>query len=293
MKEYLALVNRIIEDGEWVANKRTGKRCLTIINADMVYDMSTQRLPILTTKYVNYTAAIAEFLGYLKGYDNAAQFRDLGCKTWDANANETEAWLANPHRKGVDDMGRVYGVQMRSWQPPTPSGYYVAEQQPAPIDQLQLVYDKLLAGIDDRCLIIQMLNPGERDRGCLNACIHTHHFSLLNGVLHLTSYQRSDDIPLGHAFNQVQLGMFLLLMAQITGHKPGKVFHKIVNAHIYEDQLKPLVDIQMQRQPKPLPFMFVNDDIQTLWDVTEWATPEHFMVECYEHHPSIKFPFAK
>lgn len=54
-------------------------------------------------------------LGYLRGYDNAAQFRAIGCNTWNANANENSTWLANPYRKGEDDMGRVYGVQGRRW----------------------------------------------------------------------------------------------------------------------------------------------------------------------------------
>ena len=118
MKQYLDLCRRIVNEGEWVANERTGKRCLTVINADLEYDVANNQFPLITTRKSYWKAAIAEFLGYIRGYDNAADFRKLGTKTWDANANENAAWLANPHRKGIDDMGRVYGVQGRAWRKP-------------------------------------------------------------------------------------------------------------------------------------------------------------------------------
>jgi thymidylate synthase len=110
MKQYLDLCQRIIKEGVWIENKRTDKRCLTVINADLTYDVTNNQFPIITTRKSFWKAAIAELLGYIRGYDNAADFRALGTKSWDANANENEAWLQNPARKGHDDMGRVYGV---------------------------------------------------------------------------------------------------------------------------------------------------------------------------------------
>ncbi|MGP1953536.1 MAG: thymidylate synthase, partial [Arsenophonus sp. NC-QC1-MAG3] len=110
MKQYLDLCHRIIDEGQWVENKRTGVRCLTIINADFEYDVANNQFPLITTRKSFYKVAIAELLGYLRGYSNSAQFRDIGCNTWNANANENQLWLNNPNRKGEDDMGRVYGV---------------------------------------------------------------------------------------------------------------------------------------------------------------------------------------
>ncbi len=110
MKQYLDLCQRIVDEGVWVENERTGKRCLTVINADLEYNVGANEFPLVTTRKSYWKTAIAELLGYLRGYDSAAQFRAIGCNTWSANANENEAWLANPYRKGEDDMGRVYGV---------------------------------------------------------------------------------------------------------------------------------------------------------------------------------------
>ncbi|MDR5611680.1 MAG: thymidylate synthase [Arsenophonus sp.] len=282
MKQYLDLCQRIIDKGQWVANKRTGVRCLTVINADLEYDVANNQFPLITTRKSFYKAAIAELLGYLRGYSNAAQFRDIGCNTWNANANENQAWLNNPNRKGEDDMGRVYGVQGRSWQ--RPDGTY--------LDQLQKVISNLSVGIDDRAEIITFYNPGEFELGCLRPCMHTHTFSLLADTLYLTSYQRSCDVPLGLNFNQIQCFVLLALVAQITGHKPGKAYHKIVNAHIYENQLSIMCDIQLKRTPYSLPQLRINPNIKTLKDIETWVTSDDFAVIGYQYHDAIKYPFT-
>ncbi|WP_028863545.1 thymidylate synthase [Psychromonas aquimarina] len=282
MKQYLDLCRRIIDDGVWIENERTGKRCLTVINADLEYDVKNNKFPMITTRKSFYRSAIAEFLGYIRGYDNAADFRALGTKTWDANANLNEAWLNNKYRKGEDDMGRVYGIQGRSW----------AKPDGQTIDQLRKVVDNLSKGIDDRAEIVTFYNPGEFDMGCLRPCMHTHTFSLVGDTLHLTSYQRSCDVPLGLNFNQVQVFTFLALMAQITGKKAGTAYHKIVNAHIYEDQLELMRDVQLKRQPFASPQLKINPKIQSLEDLETWVTMDDFEVVGYEHHEAIKYPFA-
>ena len=237
---------------------------------------------MVTTRKSYYKSAIAEFIGYIRGYTNAADFRKLGTKTWDANANENEAWLKNPHRKGTDDMGKVYGYFARHWDK-SDGGYF---------DQLQKVVDDLTNGIDDRGEIITFYNPGEFDKGCLRPCMHTHTFSLVGDTLNLTSYQRSCDVPLGLNFNMIQVYTFLALMAQITGHKPGKAFHKIINAHMYQDQVDLMKNVQLKREPFSPPKLIINPDIKTLEDLETWVTMDDFKVEDYECHDPIKYPFS-
>ncbi|WP_163936762.1 thymidylate synthase [Paraferrimonas sp. SM1919] len=282
MKQYLDLCKKIIDEGQWVENKRTGKRCLTLINADLEYDVANNRFPLITTRKSFYKAAIAELLGYLRGYSNAADFRAIGCNTWNANANDNQAWLANPNRQGEDDMGRVYGVQGRAWQKPDGSH----------LDQLAKIVNNLKQGIDDRGEILTFYNPGEFELGCLRPCMHTHTFSVLGDTLYLTSYQRSCDVPLGLNFNQVQVFTLLKLMAQITGLKPGKAYHKIVNAHIYEDQLELLRDVQLKREPFDSPKLHINPEIKSLEDVETWVSKDDFTIEGYQHHEAISYPFS-
>ncbi|MFV7769237.1 thymidylate synthase [Shewanella marisflavi] len=282
MKQYLALCERIINEGVWVENERTGKRCLTVINADLEYNVAGNEFPLITTRKSFWKGAIAELLGYLRGYDNAADFRKLGAKTWDANANENAAWLNNPHRKGHDDMGRVYGVQGRAW----------AKPDGGTVDQLRKIIDNLSRGVDDRGEILSFYNPGEFHMGCLRPCMHTHNFSLLGDTLYLNSFQRSCDVPLGLNFNQVQVFALLAIVAQITGHKPGKAYHKIVNAHIYEDQLPLMQEVQLKRQPFPSPQLHINPDIKSLEDLETWVTMDDFEVTGYQHHDAIQYPFS-
>ena len=282
MKQYLDLCQRIIDEGSWVANERTGKRCLTVINADLEYTVGPNSFPLVTTRKSFYKAAIAEVLGYLRGYDNAADFRAIGTKTWDANANDNEAWLNNPVRKGEDDCGFIYGKVARNF--PKPDG--------GSVDLLKQIIDDLSAGRDNRGEILTFYHPGAFHLGCLRPCMYSHHFSLLDGTLYLNSTQRSCDVPLGLNFNMVQVYVLLALVAQITGHKAGKAFHKIVNAHIYEDQLALMRDVQLKREPLSSPTLHINPKIKSLEDIETWVSVDDFTLEGYEFHPAIAYPFS-
>lgn len=282
MKQYLDLCSKVVEYGQWVENERTGKRCLTIINHDLTYDVRSNKFPLITTRKSYWKSAVAELLGYIRGYDNAEDFRKLGTKTWDANANLNEDWLKNPYRKGTDDMGRVYGVQGRRWA--KPDGGHV--------DQLRKIVDDLRQGRDDRGLIWNFYNPGEFHMGCLRPCMYSHHFSLLGDTLYLNSTQRSCDIPLGLNFNSVQVFILLRIIAQITQKTPGIAYHKLVNAHIYEDQLDLMKNVQLKREPLGTPTFHMNPNIQSLEDLETWVTLDDFWVEGYQHHDPISYPFA-
>jgi len=282
MQQYLELCQRIIDEGVWVDNPRTGKRCLTVINADLTYDAGNGEFPLVTTRKAFWKSAIAEMLGYIRGYDNAADFRRLGTKTWDANANLNPDWLASPHRKGTDDCGLIYGRIGRNF--PKPDG--------GSIDLLKQIVDDLSRGIDNRGEIFTFYHPGAFHLGCLRPCMYSHHFSLLNGQLYLNSTQRSCDVPLGLTFNMVQVYILLVLIARITGHQPARAYHKIVNAHIYEDQLDLMRDVQLKRAPYPSPRLKINPDIKTLHDLETWVSLDDFELQDYQHHDPVNYPFS-
>lgn len=279
-EQYLELCQKVLDEGVWVDNERTGKRCLTIINHDMEYDVGNKEFPLLTTKQHFWRSAIAEFTGYLKGYTSASDFRDLGAITWDANSNETKAWLDNPNRKGVDDMGFCYGAVAKNF---------------GGLDLFQQVYEDLCKGVDNRREIVTFYKPDEFDKACLKPCMHSHHFSLLDGTLYLNSTQASVDVPLGLPFNMTQCYFFLELMAQITGHKAGKVFHKLVNVHIYSDQIEGIKE-QLTRIPitESKPEFVISPVVKTLEDVNTWFLPKEdtWLYGEYKHHSKIAFPFS-
>lgn len=274
-KQYLSLVKMIKAGGVDVYNERTGKTCRTLLHQTFQY--MPNEFPVLTTKKVNWKGAIAEIIGYLRGYTSAADFRALGTRSWDANANKNKTWLKNPHRKGEDSMGKCYGAVAKDF---------------GGIDLIEKVYNNLKNGIDDRGEIISFWKPDEFDKACLRPCLYEHHFSILDGRLFLHSTQRSADVGLGLPYNMIQCYVLLALMAQITGLKQGIATHQIVNAHIYEDQLEPMKE-QLERKPFLPPKLKINPKIKTLQDVMTWVTVDDFEIVGYECHDAIKIPFSE
>ena len=281
-KQYIELANKIITEGQWQENERTGKRCKVIINHDLEYNVGAGEFPLCTTRKSFWKAAVAELTGYVRGYSNADKFKELGAPTWDANANDNSVWFNSIHRTGPGDMGRVYGVQGRAW-----NGY-----EGVKVDQLLKIISNLSKGIDDRGEILMFWNPGEFELGCLRPCMYQYQFSILGDTLYLNATQRSCDVPLGLNFNMVQVYTFLAIMAQVTGLKPGIAYHKIVNAHVYEYQYE-LFKEQAKREPMTPPTLHINPD----FGLDDWLGDDmdilkHFNVVNYKHHDAIKYPFS-
>lgn len=280
-QQYLNLLRYIMEHGYDILNERTGKVCRTAVGATLYYNVGGGEFPMVTTRKAYWRKAIREFIGYLRAYTSAAEFRALGTDTWDGNANGTKAWLENLNRKGEDDIGITYGAVAKNW--PKYDG--------TTIDTFRKVYENLKRGIDDRGEIITFWNPGLFELGALRPCMHTHTFSLLGDTLHLTSKQRSWDGALGGTFNSIQCYFFLEAMAHITGHKPGWVKHDIDNAHIYDNHFEGVTE-QLGRDP--------YDPPQVLWKKkpTDWddlitnITDHDLELVGYQHHPAIKFDMA-
>jgi len=280
--EYFRIARKILDCGDWIENKRTGKKCLTYMGDMMKFDLSnTDQFPLLTTKKVNLRPIVAELLGFIKGYDNAADFRKEGCKIWDANANENTQWLNNPNRKGENDLGRIYGVQARDWR--TADG--------ESIDQLKNCIDKLCRGEDDRRLIVTHWNPGEMDQMALPPCHMFYQFGISgNGKLNMCLYQRSCDFPIGIPFNIASYALFLKIVAQITGLKVGSFTHMMWNIHVYEDQIK-LFEEQLERTPQNSPRLAMPK-FSSLEELEGSIKTEDFTISEYNPDPFIKYPFS-
>jgi thymidylate synthase len=249
-QDYRDLGRKVIEQGRWVYNDRTGTNCKTITNVDLVYDVGAGEVPILTTKQCFPVSSIAELLGYYRRYDNAQQFANIGVRSWFTNANETEAWLNNPNRKGEDDLGIIYGGAVED-------------------GILRDIYDKLCNGIDDRGLIFDMWRPETFDKGCLRPCAFMHIWSLVDGVLDLRVIQRSADLALGVPFNSFSFAWLLKVTAKIAGVSAGKVTHSLVNVHLYENHIETFEEL-LEREPLDIsPEIIIPDWVETFDDLLE------------------------
>lgn len=243
MIEYLRALRYVRENGVLKEN-RTGVRTLSTFGVPMQFDFS-DGFPILTTKRMPFKSITAELIGFIRGYDNAADFRKLGTKIWDANAN-SDYWQSNPLCRGTDDLGRIYGVQWRYWRSPWDS---------ASIDQLQNVMISLINDPDSRRHVVTAWNPGEIHMSALPPCHMIYQFWVGdNDDLHLCMFQRSCDMFLGVPFNITSYALLLAVMANVTGLRPASLSIMLGDAHIYENHINQ-VDTQLERTPRLRPVL--------------------------------------
>ena len=323
MRQYLDLVRSILDGGTWQEN-RTGVRSLSIPGASMRLDLANDGFPAITTRRLPFKSAVGELIGFLRGYRSAADFRALGCKVWDQNANENAQWLANPYREGVDDLGEIYGYQWRKWpafkllaataqrriDDAVARGYrVVATLRDAgvdkrllhkPIDQLRHCLDTIVANPSDRRILFHAWNCAEIEQMALPPCHLLYQFlpNASGRELSLALYVRSNDVGLGTPFNLCEAAVLLSLAARLTGYAPRWLAYFIGDAHIYENQLEMLRE-QLRREPFPLPRLAMSARIPAFSETgryePEWidrVEPADFSLENYRHHPPLTAPMA-
>ena len=323
MKQYLDLVGTVLNTGSWQEN-RTGIRTISIPGAMLRFDLKNDGFPAVTTKKLAFKSVMGELVGFLRATRSAADFRALGCKVWDQNANENADWLGNPYRTGEDDLGPVYGVQWRQWpayklldatriaqiDDAQKRGYRIVSQvqdEGIPkvllykaIDQLRECLDTIIKNPGSRRILFHGWNCADLDAIALPACHLLYQFlpNASTKEISLCLYIRSNDIGLGTPFNLAEGAALLHLVGRLTGYQPRWYTYFIGDAHIYENHLDMLKE-QLIREPLPSPKFVISDRIpsyaQTGMYEPEWlekVEPSDFWLEDYVHHPAITAPMA-
>lgn len=263
MQQYLELLRYVLEHGVR-KDDRTGTGTLSVFGYQMRFDLA-DGFPLVTTKKVHLKSIIHELLWFLRGDTNIAYLHENGVTIWDewADAN--------------GDLGPIYGYQWRSW--PTADGRH--------IDQIAQVLEQIRTNPDSRRLIVSAWNVGELDKMRLPPCHAFFQFYVAQGRLFCQLYQRSADLFLGVPFNIASYALLTMMVAQVTGLKPGEFIHTLGDAHIYLNHLEQ-VRLQLSREPRPLPTMHLNPDVRDLFTFRY----EDFRLEGYDPHPAIKAPVA-
>jgi thymidylate synthase len=306
MGPYEEVLDMLVNFGTRKQN-RTGVDTLGLFGLTLTYDLDFG-FPAITTKRLAFEAVKAELIGFLRGYDNAADFRELGTTIWDANANENAAWVNHPLRAGTDDLGSIYGVQWRTWKDikivgdaifdagtmeklgydhvvSDTAGHVYARE----IDQIQNVIDTLRKNPFDRRLIVTAWNPGDADQCALPPChmIMQFGFDPASERLHLIMFQRSADWFLGVPFNIASYALLLSMIAQVTNLKPGRLTILFGDAHLYvnhEEQARE----QVGRTPYDFPKLVLNPECREI----DSFGMEDIRLDGYKSHPAIKAPMA-
>ena len=263
MRQYLDLMELVLKTGVKKTD-RTGTGTLSVFGHQMRFDLA-EGFPLVTTKKVHLKSIIHELLWFLKGETNISYLKENGVSIWNEWADEN------------GDLGPVYGHQWRSW----------PGQDGDTVDQIAKLVDMIRRTPDSRRLMVTAWNPADVDKMALPPCHCLFQFYVAEGRLSCQLYQRSADIFLGVPFNIASYALLTLMLAQVTGLKPGDFVHTLGDAHLYSNHLEQAA-LQLSRAPKPLPIMRVNPAITDIFDFTF----ADFKLEAYQSHPHISAPVA-
>ncbi len=241
MKQYLDLMRHVREHGTFKSD-RTGTGTYSVFGHQMRFDLA-EGFPLVTTKKCHLKSIVHELLWFLKGSTNIAYLKENGVSIWDEWADEN------------GDLGPVYGYQWRSW--PAPDGRH--------IDQIANLMEMLKKNPDSRRLIVSAWNPALIDEMALPPCHALFQFYVADGKLSCQLYQRSADIFLGVPFNIASYALLTLMVAQVAGFEPGEFIWTGGDCHLYANHLEQ-TDLQLTRQPLPLPTMKINPEVKDLFD---------------------------
>ncbi len=263
MQAYLDLLRHILENGT-PKTDRTGTGTRSIFGHQMRFDLAAG-FPLVTTKKLHLKSILHELLWFLRGETNTAYLKANNVSIWDEWADEN------------GELGPVYGYQWRSW--PTADGGH--------IDQISDLLRRIRETPDSRRLIVSAWNVACIDQMALPPCHLLFQFYVADGKLSCQMYQRSADVFLGVPFNIASYALLTLMVAQVTDLAPGEFIHTFGDAHLYNNHLEQ-AQIQLQREPRPLPTLLINPDNRSLFDFRF----EDFQLENYNPHPHISAPVA-
>lgn len=263
MKQYQDLLRHVLENGV-KKEDRTGTGTISVFGYQFRCNLE-EGFPLLTTKKLHTKSIFHELLWFLKGETNIKYLKDNGVSIWDEWADEN------------GNLGPVYGKQWRSW--PTPDGGH--------IDQISQLIEQIRKNPDSRRLIVSAWNVSEIPNMALPPCHLLFQFYVAEGRLSCQLYQRSADVFLGVPFNIASYALLTHMIAQACDLKPGDFVHTFGDVHIYSNHMEQ-VQLQLSREPRPLPVLRLNPAIKNIFDFTY----EDISIADYDPWPAIKAPVA-
>jgi thymidylate synthase len=298
--QYLNLLKEIQEKGFRKVDQGTGDASYSLFGKQIRFDLS-EGFPLLTTKKVFWKGVVEELYWFMSGQSNVSYLTRKGVHIWDdypfkiyrKKAEEgkfppltkeefveklkTDDTFAKEH----GELPRIYGELWRRWPTRTPG---------RTIDQLAWAIKEITEDPNAHNCIVNSWNPeylytmATYEDACrFPICHNMYQINQIDGKLSLQLYQRSADIFLGVPFNIASYALLTLILAQITGYKPGEFVHTFGDVHIYENHLEQVKE-QLSREPKAFPKVTIDSSVKKLEDFK----PEHVKLEGYDPHPALK-----
>ncbi|MBI4226267.1 thymidylate synthase [Candidatus Roizmanbacteria bacterium] len=297
--QYLNLLGEALEKGYKKIDRGTGDASFSLFGRQIRFDLS-DGFPLLTTKKVYWKGVVQELYWFLSGQSNIKYLVDNNVHIWDDYPYKIYKLKVKSEKLKVltkeefiekirtdekfakkwGELPKIYGELWRRW--PT--------RKNRTIDQLKWAINEVIEDPNCHNAIVNSWNPEYlytmakyEETSHFPICHNMYQLNVINGRLCLQLYQRSADLFLGVPFNIASYALLTLILAKVTGYKPGEFVHTFGDAHIYEihiDQVKE----QLKRKPRPFPKVKF---IKNFKNIDEFK-PEYVELVDYNPHPPIK-----
>jgi len=285
--QYLNIIDNIIVNGFW-ENGRNGK-IRTIFGNTMRFSLKDGKIPILTTKKMDWKTCLKELLWFIRGQTDNTLLKKQGVHIWDANGSRDFLDSRGLKLYPEDMLGPIYGYQWRNFG----ASYNCFSGKPVTdadhpfngVDQLQCIINILKdpKRRSSRRLVMTTWNPKQLDKMSIPPCHILCQFNVHDGnKLSCAMYQRSGDFPIGIPFNIASYSFLTHLIAKHCGLEAYEFVHFVGNCHIYEDHVEPIKQ-QLTREPFEFPTVFIN---QIRENINDYQI-EDFELSNYTSHPAI------
>eukprot|EP01065_Artemidia_motanka_P043088 TRINITY_DN5917_c0_g1_i1.p1 TRINITY_DN5917_c0_g1~~TRINITY_DN5917_c0_g1_i1.p1 ORF type:complete len:524 (+),score=210.80 TRINITY_DN5917_c0_g1_i1:56-1573(+) len=283
-RQYLQLCDTIIRTGNRKGD-RTGVGTLSIFGGQMRFSLRNGQFPLLTTKRVFWRGVAEELFWFIRGSTDARELSAKGVGIWDGNGTREFLDSRGLHHREVGDLGPVYGFQWRHF-----GAEYVdreADYEGKGVDQLAEVIETIRKNPNDRRIIMTAWNPSALKSMALPPCHLMCQFYVYDGELSCQMYQRSCDMGLGVPFNIASYALLTVMIAEVTGLRPGDFVHTLGDAHVYTNHVDPLMK-QLERDPRSFPTLKVLRHHERIEDYCM----DDFALLGYDPYPTIKMEMA-
>lgn len=275
MREYLDLVEKVLTKGRRRTTSVQGVGNTVYAGAELRF-RPAQKFPLITTRSLkgSWRAIVGELLWFLSGSSDIKDLHQVGIHLWDAWAT-TE--ICKQYGLPAGNLGHIYGPQWRAWR----------TTQGGTIDQISNLICEIKERPDSKRMKVIAWNPEDVERVFIAPCHGDFKCVVAEGILDLCMVQRSADLPIGVPFNIASYSLLLLMIARVTGLKPGEFVHQLQDIHIYDNQVQAMRE-QLVREPRSLPHVKLNPSVADLFAFTI----NDFTLEGYDPHPPIKIPVS-
>lgn len=258
-QQYINLVNKILRYGERKPS-RAGDTW-SIFGESIDIDLQ-KCFPLLQGRKIFYSGVFGEMAAFLRAPKKIEDFKNQGCNYWDAWGDEEGNLNIDYGNAWLDYNG---------------------------VNQLDIVINTLKTNPNDRRMIIDSWRPDKLKDLSLPCCHLLYQFYVRDKqYLDMIWYQRSVDTMIGLPSDFILGALLVILIANETNLKPGRIKFMLGDTHIYTNHSNGVLEYLRQSNSianmKPAIYDFENKIPNT-----KNFSPNDIVILDYVHMPAIKF----